>query len=257
MNRQPRVVVTRPQDASDDLVTRLEDLGFEVVHVPAIEIGPPRSYQALDRLVANPEQADWLLFTSRNAVRYFVQRSRRLRRPRAVPDGVRVAVVGPATRAACVRADIDVDLESAGRTGQDLAQEVMPRAEPGGVMVVVQAEDGRTDATELLVMAGFQARSVAAYRTRSARVPPAVAQGIKDGEVDALAFASPSSVVSFAIALGGLSKAPTSVRIAVIGETTADACRRAGRAPDAVARESSAAALAEAVAEVVQAAGAA
>ena len=89
------------------------------------------------------------------------------------------------------------------------------------------------------------------------RVPPAVAQSIKDGEVDALAFASPSSVVSFAIALGGLSKAPASVRMAVIGETTADACWRAGRAPDAVARESSATALAEAVAEAVQAAGAA
>ena len=90
-----------------------------------------------------------------------------------------------------------MDLESKGRTGQDLAQEVMACAEPGAAVVVVQAEDGRPDATELLRMAGFQARSVAAYRTRSARVPPAVAQEIKDGEVDALAFASPSSVVSF------------------------------------------------------------
>ena len=257
MSRQPRVVVTRPHDASDDLIDRLERLGLEVVHVPAIEIGPPRSYQVLDRLVADPAQADWLLFTSRNAVRYFVQRSRRLRRARAVPDGVKVGVVGPATRAACDRAGIDVDLESSGRTGHDLAQETMARAEPGAAVVVVQAEDGRPDATELLALAGFQARSVAAYRTRNARVPPAVAQAIKDGEVDALAFASPSSVVSFAIALGGLGKAAASVRIAVIGETTADACRRAGRAPDAVARESSAAALADAVAEVVQTAGAA
>ncbi len=257
MNRQPRVVVTRPQDASDDLIDRLEQLGFEVVHVPAIEIGPPRSYQALDRLVADPAQSDWLLFTSRNAVRYFAQRSRRLRRPGAVPEGVRVAVVGPATRAACDRAGISVDLESSGRTGHDLAQEVMACAEPGGAAIVVQAEGGRTDATELLSMAGFQARSVAAYRTRSARVPPAVVQAIKDGEVEALAFASPSSVVTFAIALGGLSQAAASVHIAVIGETTADACRRAGRAPDVVARESSGAALAEAVAGVVQPAGAA
>ena len=257
MSRQPRVVVTRPHDASDDLIDRLERLGLEVVHVPAIEIGPPRSYQVLDRLVADPAQADWLLFTSRNAVRYFVQRSRRLRRARAVPDGVKVAVVGPATRAACDRAGIDVDLESTGRTGHDLAQETMARAEPGAAVVVVQAEGGRPDATELLTMAGFQARSVAAYRTRNAKVPPAVAQSIKDGEVDALAFASPSSVVSFAIALGGLGKAPASVRIAVIGQTTADACRRAGRAPDAVAQESSAAALADAVADVVQTAGAA
>ena len=149
-----------------------------------------------------------------------------------------------------------MDLESAGRTGQDLAQEVMACADAGAAAVVVQAEGGRTDATDLLAMAGFQARSVAAYRTRSAKVPPTVVQAIRDGEVDALAFASPSSVVSFAIALGGLGKAAASVRIAVIGQTTADACRRAGRAPDVVARESSGAALAEAVAGAIQPAGA-
>ena len=54
MTRQPRVVVTRPQDASEDLMDRLEALGFEVVHVPAIEIGPPRAPLRRRRWVTQP-----------------------------------------------------------------------------------------------------------------------------------------------------------------------------------------------------------
>ncbi len=255
MSRRPRVVVTRPEGERDSLVSRLGELGLEVVHVPAIEIGPPRSYEALDRLVANPDHFHWILFMSRSAVRYFVQRSRRLRRQHAVPDGVLVATVGPATRQACAKAGIYVDLESTGRTGHDLAQDVMAHPAPSGKIAIVQAEGGRTDATELLTLAGYEARSVAAYRTRAAKVPPTVVQAIMDGDVDALAFASPSSVVSFAIALGGLKHVPTSVRIGVIGQTTAAACRRAGRDPDAIADSASGTALADAIAGVFEPAG--
>ena len=255
MTSRPRVVVTRPGAEPDSLISRLEELGLDVVHVPAIEIGPPRSYAALDRLVADPLQVDWLLFTSRNSVRYFVQRSRRLRLPKAVPEGVQVATVGPATHRACARADIDVDLESTGHSGQDLAQETMTHAVPGSKIAVIQAEDGRAEALELLSLAGYDATSVAAYRTRSARVPPAVVRAIKDGAVEAVAFASPSSVVTFAIALGGLGQVPKSVSIGVIGRTTAAACRRAGRDPDAIADSASGTALADAIAGVLEPTG--
>ena len=89
---RPRVVVTRPADANDRLTERLEALGCEVVAAPAIRIGPPRSYEALDALVRAPSRYAYLLFMSRNAVRYYVQRARRLRRGGPlVPAGVRWA----------------------------------------------------------------------------------------------------------------------------------------------------------------------
>ena len=72
--KRPRVVVTRPTDASDHLAERLERLGCEVVSAAAIEIGPPRSYEFLDRLVRTSSRFDWILFMSRNAVRFYVQR---------------------------------------------------------------------------------------------------------------------------------------------------------------------------------------
>lgn len=246
--KRPRVVVTRPSNGPDRLTERLRELGCEVVAAPAIRIGPPRSYQALDALVRAPRRYDYLLFMSRNAVRYYVQRARRFRRGGPpVPAGVQVGVVGAATGAVAERAGMDVTVRSDGRTGVDLADAVAAVASPGAPVAVVQAEDGLDEPAERLRTAGLEVTRVPAYRTRPAAVPRDVVGAIRNGEVDALAFASPSSAVSFAVALGGLAAVPRGVAVAAIGPTTAAACERAGRAPDVVASESSAEALAEEV----------
>ncbi len=245
---QPRVVVTRPADGRDRLTKRLEELGCDVVVAPAIRIGPPRSYEALDALVRAPGRYNYLLFMSRNAVRYYVQRARRFRRGGPpVPASAQVGVVGAATGALAERAGIDVTVRSNGRTGVDLAEAVAAASTAGARVAVVQAEDGLEEPAERLRSAGLSVTRVPAYRTRPAAVPREIVAAVRNAEVDALAFASPSSAVSFAVALGGLGTVPGSVAVAAIGPTTAAACARAGRAPDVVAAESSAEALGEAV----------
>ena len=240
--------MTRPANGPDRLTERLQELGCEVIAAPAIRIGPPRSYEALDALVRAPGRYDYLLFMSRNAVRYYVQRARRLRRGGpAVPASVQVGVVGAATGRVAERAGIDVTVHSNGRTGADLAEAVAAAASPGASVAVVQAEDGLEESAERLRSAGLSVTRVPAYRTRPAAVPPEIVAAVQNAQVDALAFASPSSAVSFAVALGGLTSVPPGVAVAAIGPTTAAACKRAGRAPDLVAAESSAEALAEAV----------
>ncbi|MCY3895575.1 MAG: uroporphyrinogen-III synthase [Chloroflexi bacterium] len=247
--KRPRVVVTRPSNGPDRLMERLQALGCEVVAAPAIRIGPARSYEALDTLVRSPGRYDYLLFMSRNAVRYYVQRARRFRRGGPpVPTGARVGVVGAATHAVAERAGIDVTVRSNGRTGADLADAVATAASPGARVAIVQAEDGREEPAERLRSAGLSVTRVPAYRTRPAAVPREIVAAVRNAEVDALAFASPSSAVSFAVALGGLAAVPKGVAVAAIGPTTAAACERAGRRPDVMAAVSTAEALADVVA---------
>ena len=247
--KRPRVVVTRPANGPDRLTERLQELGCEVVAAPAIRIGPPRSYEALDRLVRAAGRYDYLLFMSRNAVRYYVQRARRLRRGgMPVPAGVQVGVVGSATAAVAERAGMAVAVRSEGRTGVDFAKTVSALASPGAAVALVQAEDGREEPADQMRAAGLRVTRVPAYRTRPAAVPREVVAAVRNGDVDALAFASPSSAVSFAVALGGLARVPPDVAVAAMGPTTAAACERAGRKPDVVAAESRAEALALAVA---------
>ena len=249
-----RVVVTRPLNGTDRLTERLQELGCEVVAAPAIRIGPPRSYEALDTLVRSPGRYDYLLFMSRNAVRYYVQRARRFRRGGPpVPTGARVGVVGAATHAVAERAGIDVTVRSNGRTGADLADAVATAASPGAHVAIVQAEDGREEPAERLRSAGLSVTRVPAYRTRPAAVPREIVSAVRNAEVDALAFASPSSAVSFAVALGGLAAMPKGVAVAAIGPTTAAACARAGREPEVLASEPRGESLAKAVVDFLRA----
>ncbi len=255
MSRPPRVVVTRPSDSDDDLTERLERHGIEVVAAPAIQVGPPTSYDSLDALARDPARVAWICFVSRNAVRHYMQRRRRVGRRDAVPvpPAVDVAVVGPATAATARRAGIEVALESEGRTGADLAAALADRAAPGARVALVQAQDGQTDATDALRLAGFGVETIAAYRTRNAQVPATVVEAIRRSEVDAVAFASPSGVVSFAIAFGELAQVPRRVIVGAIGPTTSQACERAGRPADVVAPRSSGEALADALVEALAA----
>ena len=82
----------------------LEELGAEVLPLPVIEIQPPSDPGPLDRAIACLDKYDWLIFTSANGVRSFVEHLTDIRSLRA-----KVCAIGPATAAAVEALDIKVD----------------------------------------------------------------------------------------------------------------------------------------------------
>ena len=94
-----RIVVTRDRLQAMDLTEPLEALGAEAMLLPVIEIRKPADPGPLDQALARLSSYDWLIFTSVNGVRYFVERLDRsaadLRALKA-----RICAIGPATRAA-------------------------------------------------------------------------------------------------------------------------------------------------------------
>ncbi|HEY3846538.1 MAG TPA: uroporphyrinogen-III C-methyltransferase, partial [Acetobacteraceae bacterium] len=72
--RGKRIVVTRAKGQSDRLSEKLRELGAQAIELPTIEIAPAADYGPLDRAIANLASYDWLIFTSANGVRAFVER---------------------------------------------------------------------------------------------------------------------------------------------------------------------------------------
>ncbi len=66
-----RVLVTREHMEGFE---PLEELGAEIIEFPTIEVVPPVSYEELDKSIGNISAYDWLIFTSRNGVKYFFKR---------------------------------------------------------------------------------------------------------------------------------------------------------------------------------------
>ena len=69
-----RIVVTRAKGQADALSSRLEALGADVIEMPTIEIQPAADYGPLDERLRQLGSYDWLIFTSANGVRFFVER---------------------------------------------------------------------------------------------------------------------------------------------------------------------------------------
>ena len=252
------VVVTRALAQAAEFAAELESFGARVVACPTIEIAEPESYAELDEAIENLFGYDWLVFTSANGVEFFLRRLAAADRDINDLDELRVCAVGAATAARLTDAHVHVDvvpeefraegvfaaLENylGGRSEFDRLNFLLPRA--------AVARDFLPRALE---EAGARIDVVTAYRT----VPPKTTDRARveallvGGGVDCVTFASPSAVKNFARLFDTHDLAPLlgGVRVACIGEVTAQTAADHGLRVDICPAESTATALARAVAD--------
>lgn len=252
------VVVTRALKQAAEFAAELEGYGARVVACPTIEIVEPESYAELDEAIENLFGYDWIVFTSANGVEFFLRRLAVAGGDVNDLDELRVCAVGSATAERLTDAHVHVDvvpevfraedvfaaLESylGGREKFDRLNVLLPRAAAG-----------RDSLPRSLEEAGARVDAVAAYRT----VPPRTTDRARveallvGGGVDCVTFASPSAVKNFARLFDTHDLAPLlrGVRVACIGEVTAEAAAAHGLRVDIRPEESTSAALARAVAD--------
>ncbi|HVP67452.1 MAG TPA: uroporphyrinogen-III synthase [Anaeromyxobacteraceae bacterium] len=246
--RGRRVAVTRGKGGEDALSERLRELGAQVVAVPAIATAPPESFDELDRALGNLSAFDWVAFASATAVEAVLGRLAALGLP---PPGrsVRLAAVGTATAARLRELLRAPDLVPAEARGAALAEALAAQAK-GRRVLVPRAAEGRPELVDGLRAAGADVVAATAYRTVAA--PPEamapLAALLERGEVDAVAFASPSAVKSVVAGLGDRAGMLARSVLAAIGPTTASALADVGLRAAVTPGSSTARDLADAIA---------
>ena len=217
-----RIVVTRDRQQAADLAEPLEALGAEALLLPVLEIREAADHARLDHAIANLDSYDWLIFTSVNGVRYFINHLDRSQRDlRALK--ARICAIGPATRAALEALHLKVDkmpeeyvAESLVKSfeGEDLSWRriLLPRA--AVARDLVPAELRRRGATVDVVEA---------YRTVLPEDASARAREILARKPDWITFTSSSTVINFLEAADR--EALAGVRIASIGPITSETVR--------------------------------
>jgi uroporphyrinogen III methyltransferase/synthase len=252
------VMITRARAQAAEFAAALEEAGARVVACPTIEIVAPQSYAGLDEAIENLFGYDWLVFTSANAVEHFLRRLASLGKDVSELDSLRVCAVGDATSERLVAAHVHVDvvpqkfraegvfaaLESylGGREQFENLNFLLPRA--------AVARDFLPRALEA---AGARVDCVTAYRTvRPETTDRARAEALLvGGGVDCVTFTSSSTVHNFAQLFDtrDLRGLLSGVRVACIGEVTAQTAAEYGLTTDIRPAESTAPALARAIAE--------
>src|SRR5215472_17570458 len=241
-----RIVVTRAREQADALSARLHALGADVVELPTIEIRPAADYAALDQAIAELACYAWLIFTSANGVRFFLNRLDRsaadLRSLRA-----RICAIGPATRAAIEALHLKVDLMGKEYVAEGLLAAFEAHDLSGKRVLLPRAAVARDLVPVELTRRGAHVDVVEAYRTVMPQDAAARAREVFGGphRPDIVTFTSSSTVRNCVEAAGAAALAD--VKVASIGPVTSRTARELGLHVDYEAREFTIDGLVEAI----------
>ena len=240
-----RIVVTRAKGQAEAMSARLHALGADVIEMPAIEIRPPADPGPLDRAVASLSTYDWLIFTSANGVRRFMDALDRssvdLRVLRA-----KICAIGPATRAAVEALHLKVDLMGKDYVAEGLLAAFASHDLAGKRVLLPRAAVARDLVPVELGRRGALVEVVEAYRTVVPDPPPALPAPAPDW----ITFTS-SSTVQNLVAIAG-AEALRGIKLASIGPVTTATARRLGLEVALQAREFTTEGLVDALVEACQ-----
>lgn len=244
----PRVLITRPPGTGETLRAALEQMGASVMEIPAVEIHGPIDTRSVDAALDRLTSYQWIAFTSRNAVDFFLRRMEE--RTVRLPPGIRVAAVGTSTAALLEDQGISVECVPPAASAAALAAEMIRTGAAGARVLIPCGDRSRPDLANGLRSGGAEVDTLVAYRTVTAgrESRERLVAALEKGQIDVVALASPSALDGIAAALDGNLRPLRDVRLVCIGPTTAEAVRSAGLVPTAVADPHTAAGLAAAIA---------
>lgn len=245
------VLVTRSLNQAGGFTGRLQAAGAQVLEVPALEIGPPSTWEPLDRAIADLQRCHWLILTSTNGVEAFFSRLQAAGKDSRALADCKVAVAGQKTAQCLQQFGIVPDFIPPDFIADALVSHfpeslrdrtvLFPRVETGGRDVLVKELSDQ----------GASIWEVPAYESRcpAALTPEAIAL-LRAKRVDAITFASSKTVKNFLTLLqraGFEIDQVAGACLASIGPQTSQTCRDLFDRVDAEAREYTLDGLAEAL----------
>src|SRR5690349_7859353 len=251
------IVVTRAAAQAADFVNELESYGAHVIVCPTIEIAEPESYERLDEAIDHLYGYDWLIFTSANAIQFFLRRLEQRGLKAEDLDEIKVCAIGQTSADKLRDAHVHVDLipphAKAEGVYQALSEFVGGAEHLHGLNILLpRAAVGRDYLPKALEDAGARVDVVTAYRTV---VPADLERGrlsaMLAGSADCIAFTSSSTVKNLGLLfdIHDLSKILSGVTIACIGDVTAATAAEYGLRADILPSVSTVKDLAKAVAD--------
>ncbi len=230
-----RIVVGRAAKQASALSALLRKQGASVIEIPFIEIKPPKSYRRLDEALKQLGRYDWLILTSVNGAEVFFSRLQKIKS--ANLSGLRVAAIGPATRAAIEQEGLRVDVMPRQYVAESAVRALRSKVK-GKRVLLVRASIARDVIPRELRKAGARVEVVDAYQTilpRSSESKIRTLLNEAKRRPHAITFTSSSTVRNFVKMVGKTSL--HGILLASIGPVTSATLRECGLKSGVQAKE--------------------
>ncbi|MBI5411090.1 MAG: uroporphyrinogen-III C-methyltransferase [Nitrospirae bacterium] len=246
-----RILVTRAKEQAGELSQLLRGYGGDPVECPTIQIVPPASWSELDEAIAELSLYHWLVFTSVNGVRPFMERLRHRGLDVRALAGVKLCCIGPRTAEELTKHGLRADLLPSEFQAEGVIEVLRAAGVAGRRLLIPRAEVAREILPEQLRALGAEVRVVAAYRTV---LPSVDAERLKDllqqGAIHVVTFASSSTVRNFCQLFKGpeeMKELTAQAAVACIGPITARTAEEMGLPVAILPAENTIPALADAI----------
>jgi uroporphyrinogen III methyltransferase/synthase len=243
-----KILVTRSSEQASEFVDLLRDKGAEVLQVSVIRFDPPDSWEAADRAIQRLNHFSAVLFTSANAVECFLRRLKRWRLDSPALSPLTLAAIGPGTARALREHGLHAGVVPDRFVAEGLLASLEGSSLEGKEILIPRAQEAREVLPAELERRGARVTVAPVYRTVRAEENRGPLRSALRGGVDMATFTASSTVNHFLDLLGP--EGPLLIRgvkIACIGEVTAQAARARGLVPDVTAGKSTVQELAAAI----------
>jgi len=205
-------------------------LGAQVTEIPFIEIRRPRSFLPLDRALRRISDYDWLVLTSVNGVQALFLRLRKVGVSRPQLQHLKIAVIGPATKAAIESHGLRVEVLPTEYVAESVVEKLRGKVK-GKRILLARARVARDVIPKELRERGAEVEVVEAYRTEIPKASRArLLSLLKDGSrrPEVITFTSSSTARNFGKMLGKQGRLIEGVKLASIGPVTSATLRQLG-----------------------------
>jgi uroporphyrinogen III methyltransferase/synthase len=206
------IVVTRDAVGNADFAGKIIRRGGNPLQFATIRIMPQTDSNEFLQSLAKFSQYDWIIFTSGNGVSVFFDALEGLGKDARVFGSAKIAAIGSKTAAKLSQFGIEADFVPDVFTGRELGR-------------------------QLIGVANLQKKKILLLRSAIASESSRLVEGIREGTIDWLTFASPSSVDGFFGQIDSDLANSAKVKIASIGPVTSERLGELGITVDVTAAE--------------------
>jgi uroporphyrinogen-III synthase len=246
-----RVAATRAREQAPELAAKLAALGAEVIELPLITVSKQIDLHLLHDVLAELGGYDWIVFTSANGVRYFLEEFYRVFDDVRSLGLLRFAAIGDTTAAAIRAHHLKVECQPKVATAAALAEELIATGSlDSAKLLVITGNLNRDELVTKLEAARAIVDQLQVYQTEKTDLThDAAAADFRARGADAVLFASSSAVQSFVDQAAALKLAKDAKRplAGSIGPQTSETMKAAGLPIDFTAKTPSLDALVEAL----------
>ena len=247
-----RIIVTRSRDQASIFAEMLIDRGATTIEFPTIDVVPPSSWEELDRAIHAVESYDWIIFTSANAVKFFMERLRGLGKDLRLLKGVSICTVGPKTAESLEQHGLRADMIPSEFKAEGVLAALGGVNVKGKKFLIPRAKVAREIIPDKLREQGADVTVAVAYENVR---PEADTDRIKkmflEKKITAVTFTSSSTVHNFIEILGQKEYKTllAGVTVACIGPVTAKTAEEFGMKTDVMPKEYTIPSFVEAIVE--------